>query len=158
MRFLKPQDYQPEARAIYARLAKKIEDLLPNAHVEHIGSSAVDGMISKGDLDIYVEASKKFLDEYERLLLNQGFERKTDTFQSQELRMLVSNEFDIDVAIQLVDKDSKYTFFKTFRDVLKSSKKERDNYNSLKMSCIPLTQEEYREKKSKFINRILQGG
>jgi len=54
MRFLEPEQYQHLAERHYDILSKRIRLVLPLATVEHIGSSAIHGAISKGDLDIYV--------------------------------------------------------------------------------------------------------
>ena len=55
MIFFHPKDYLKETTKIFNAVKKKIAVKLPSAQIEHIGSSAIKGALSKGDLDIFVE-------------------------------------------------------------------------------------------------------
>jgi GrpB-like predicted nucleotidyltransferase (UPF0157 family) len=52
MRFLKSEEYQIKIKKIYADLSLKLSRNLPYAEIDHIGSSAIRGAVSKGDLDV----------------------------------------------------------------------------------------------------------
>ena len=54
LKFLESDAYQPLARELFDQLSFKIRQALPAARIEHIGSSAIEGAVSKGDLDIFV--------------------------------------------------------------------------------------------------------
>jgi GrpB-like predicted nucleotidyltransferase (UPF0157 family) len=54
MKFLPPGIYQPKAWLAYHQIREQILTVLPSARIEHIGSSSVEGIVSKGDLDIFV--------------------------------------------------------------------------------------------------------
>ena len=54
VKFLEPEAYQPLARELFNRSSSLIRQALPAARIEHIGSSAIEGAVSKGDLDIFV--------------------------------------------------------------------------------------------------------
>ena len=51
-------------------------------------------------------------------LKNFGFLEKKDTLQTDELRMLISNNFEKDVAIQVVVNGSAFEKFIFFRDLM----------------------------------------
>jgi GrpB-like predicted nucleotidyltransferase (UPF0157 family) len=156
MIFYKPEDYQPQAMLIFNDLKPKIETIIPHAFVEHIGSSSIPGMISKGDVDIYVEVSKEQFFLAVNSLADIGLVEKNGTLQNNELRMLVVKDYILDVAVQVVVKGSKYEFFKYFRDALIQNSLFRDEYNKLKIMCIDKCDEEYRKIKSVFIEEMLK--
>ena len=54
MKFLEPDSYQPNCTALFDKYEAIIHRLLPCAKPEHIGSSAIEGALLKGDLDIFV--------------------------------------------------------------------------------------------------------
>lgn len=82
-----------------------------------------------------------------------GFSIKQDTLRTDDLCMLESNSND-NVAIQLVSKNSEFEFFLTFRDQLINDPLLVDSYNQMKQSCVEMTQDKYREVKSKFIESL----
>ena len=153
MKFLDESQYKEKCDRQFATIRDMANQILPYARVEHIGSSAVGGLISKGDLDVFVGVPGDFFENSIKLLLNHGFVEKQDTHRSNELCMLVSTIDDI--ALQLVANGSRYEFFLTFRDLLRESAELRQEYNELKVSSKGLSQSAYQEKKSIFINKAL---
>ena len=155
MRLLQPEMYQPLVDATYAAIAAQLRSALPNATVEHIGSSAVPGAISKGDLDVYVAVrSDEFLQAVETLR-GLGFRDKTDTLRTEQLYPFTGDGFPIDVGIQLVERGSRFEFFRRFRDLLKSDSELLERYNQLKLDAASLDDDAYRALKSSFIEAIL---
>ncbi len=63
MHFLSPEEYQTTAQNLFDKIKKDLVVSLPYARIEHIGSSSIEGLISKGNLDIYVEIEKLQFDE-----------------------------------------------------------------------------------------------
>jgi GrpB-like predicted nucleotidyltransferase (UPF0157 family) len=155
MLFLKPEIYQPIACRIYDKLAPKLKVALPASHVEHIGSSAIAGCMSKGDLDIYVGVESNTFQHAIRAIEGMGFTIKQNTFRSDELCPFEGAGFPADVGIQLVAVGSKFEFFLIFKNRLNASEALRQEYNQLKEACVGLTPEEYRKMKSIFIASVL---
>jgi GrpB-like predicted nucleotidyltransferase (UPF0157 family) len=155
MIFLKPEEYLPQINAIYDLLKPRVLQVLPSAEVEHIGSSAIRGAISKGDLDILVRVPKSDFEAAILKIQSLGFTIKEGTLRTESLCMLETKEFGEDVAIQLIEGDSEFEFFIKFRDLLNSNPQLVDQYNELKMKSVGMTPENYRAEKSKFIESIL---
>jgi GrpB-like predicted nucleotidyltransferase (UPF0157 family) len=59
MQFFLSTEYQPTCTRLFEDYKNKIEQLIPFAVIEHIGSSAIPHAISKGDLDIYMKYQQK---------------------------------------------------------------------------------------------------
>lgn len=152
MCFLAPENYQPRLKQLYDKLAAKVSVNLPEAEVEHIGSSAIKGAYSKGDLDVLVRVSKdKFLPSV-KIIESLGFSIKKGTLRTESLCMLEGKD---DVAIQLIEAGSQFENFVHFRNKMNRRPDLVEQYNQLKLNCTGLTAEEYRARKSKFIGAIL---
>lgn len=154
MHFYKADEYQPSCENLYRNYALHIAALLPDATIEHIGASSIPNAVSKGDLDILVGVNGNELEKAVKLLSTLGFSEKSDTLRTPELCML-ENSSGEDVAFQVVANGSEYDFFVRFRDKLRESPELVQHYNELKMSCTGWTHEEYRRKKTAFIDRVL---
>lgn len=154
MRFFNPEEYQAFNEKLFLRYKSKIEEVLPDVRVEHIGASAIPTAISKGDLDIFVGVEAFELERAVQLLVTLGFQEKFDTLRTLELCMLESSSTE-DVAIQVVASGSEFEFFLIFRDKLRSNMSLVQQYNELKLSCEGLSQDTYRLKKSAFIEQVL---
>jgi len=156
MKFLKPSEYQSQTSEIFISLKKKVHSFLPLARVEHIGSSAIEGMVSKGDLDIFLGVDKEAHTSTLEIIKSFGFEIKQGTLRTDELCMLISASYPIEVAIQVVANGSVFENFLIFRDLLQSDVVLKNEYNQLKESSAGLTEDDYRLKKSAFIENILK--
>ena len=154
MRFFNPEEYQAFNEKLFLRYKSKIEEVLPDVRVEHIGASAIPTAISKGDLDIFVGVEAFELERVVQLLVTLGFQEKIDTLRTPELCMLESSSIE-NVAIQVVANGSEFEFFLIFRDKLRSNMSLVQQYNELKLSCEGLSQDAYRLKKSAFIDQVL---
>jgi GrpB-like predicted nucleotidyltransferase (UPF0157 family) len=155
MRFFPPDEYQATVGSVYTCVELKLRAMLPLAVIEHIGSSSVPGLWSKGDLDVWVGVSPSAFSGSVDVLTKHGFRVKSDTLQTSELRAFVSDAFAVAVGIQLVAIGSKFEFFRTFRDRLRQSPELRERYNRLKKECADLDEKGYRTIKSQFIESVL---
>jgi len=154
MKFYPAEQYQAACNELFVRYDRDIKKLIPNAKVEHVGASSIPSAVSKGDLDIFVGVELGELGDAIERLTTLGFKEKLDTLRTPELCMLESTSSD-DVALQVVANGSEFECFLAFRDKLRVTPALVEQYNTLKMSCEGWPQEEYREKKSVFIEHVL---
>lgn len=54
MHFFPPEEYQNKVQILFRLISFDLKSTFPYAVVDHIGSSAIKGAYSKGDLDILV--------------------------------------------------------------------------------------------------------
>lgn len=155
MKFYCAEEYQASCEKLFLQYQQRIKEILPNAVVEHIGASSIPKAVSKGDLDIFVGVDQADLEASAQLLTQLGFQEKVDTLRTPELCMLESRLGE-DVAIQVVAKGSKFENFLKFRDHLRANPKFVQQYNELKMSYKGLPQDQYRAKKSDYIEHVLE--
>ncbi|MHC6530219.1 GrpB family protein [Vibrio proteolyticus] len=154
MKFYRADEYQASCEELYWKYKLEIKVLLPDAVIEHIGASSIPHAVSKGDLDIHVGVEGNKFEKAVELLSTLGFNEKSDTLRTSELCMLESSSGE-NVAFQVVVIGSEFDFFVVFRDKLRESPVLVQQYNELKMSCTGWSHDEYRRKKSAFIERVL---
>lgn len=156
MKFKQPTEFLETLNRIYEDLKLRVTHVLPDSDIDHIGSSAIKGAISKGDLDILVRVDKLQHAKSVEVIQSLGFEIKQGTLRTESLCMLFTNEFkNEDVAIQVVVRGSEFEDFLKFRDLLNNDPKLVDRYNQLKLESIDLDPDTYRLKKSAFIESVL---
>ncbi|PTP64832.1 hypothetical protein CWO01_02655 [Vibrio splendidus] len=154
MKFYPAEQYQAACNELFVLYERDIKTLIPNARVDHVGASSIPSAVSKGDLDIFVGVELGELEDVIGRLTTLGFNEKLDTLRTPDLCMLESTSGD-DVALQVVANGSEFECFLRFRDKLCANPALVQQYNTLKMSCEGWPQEEYREKKSDFIEHVL---
>jgi GrpB-like predicted nucleotidyltransferase (UPF0157 family) len=155
MKFYEPHHYQPKTQAIFNQLKGELEHALKESRVEHIGSSAIAGAISKGDLDVFVGVAHENFESCLAVIKGLGFVEKMDTLRTESLCMLVTDKYQHDVAIQLVANGSECEDFIQFRDILNRRSDLVAEYNALKQTSEGMEENAYRSKKSLFIERVL---
>ncbi|PGZ90952.1 GrpB family protein [Bacillus sp. AFS029533] len=133
---------------------KLINGLLPEADVQHVGSTAIPNSLTKGDLDIQVrvipEQFQKAVNELKNVFeLNEG-SIKTDTF-----RAFKNDSNDPPLGVQLTIVDSEFDFFWKFRDILLLNDAYRVEYDNLKRKFEGKEMDDYRECKNKFFEKLM---
>lgn len=155
MQLLKPEVYQSELVKRFDANKPRLLALCPDARVEHIGSSAVRGALSKGDLDICLAVSPSQLEATVAILKDNGYSEQTDTLRTTELCMLVNSNPNNEHALQVVAAGSSFECFIWFRDLLINHPELVQRYNEIKIKSSYLPEEKYRAAKSLFIEEVI---
>ena len=156
MEFFHPKEYLKEATETFVLVSQRIQSVLPLAKIEHIGSSAISGALSKGDLDIFVGVNGKQFGDSVKKLKGLGFKVKKGTLRTSSLYMLEAFGYKMDVGIQLVKLGSEFEFFLVFRDLMNSNPSLVEEYNRLKEESVGLKPDDYRKVKLQFIEKVLK--
>ena len=152
MHFLQPNEYQPQAERLYEDLKVRLSFAIPYSEIEHIGSSAIAGAISKGDLDVLVRVSKEQFADAITAIESLGFSIKVGTLKTESLHIFQGSN---NTAIQLIERGSEFEDFIKFRDRMNADSSLVEKYNRLKIICTGKPDYEYRALKSKFIETVL---
>lgn len=155
MELLPPERYQTEMAHRFSVVAERLAALTQDADIEHVGSSAIPGAISKADLDICLVVAADKLESTVLILKSDGYVEQTDTLRTPELCMLVDPRPDTAHAVQVVAKGSQFMFFVEFRDRLKADPRLVEQYNRVKREAARLDEDAYRVAKSRFIESVL---
>ncbi len=141
--------------AVFESLHAFLTTLLPEARIEHIGSTSIPGAITKGDLDICVLVLPGAFAEADHILSEQ-FARNVGSHQSATLSSFVDNSLPVPVGIQLVALGGNEDFFLRWRDLLRSTPEILKQYEVLKRHWHGRSHEGYRRAKSTFIEQMLK--
>jgi GrpB-like predicted nucleotidyltransferase (UPF0157 family) len=148
--FLCSEAVRERAEAAYERHRTALKPILPRAGIEHIGSTAVEGAITKGDLDILVRVSADDFPAAEHVLAAR-FARNEGSFRSDSFASFCDDAADPPLGIQLVVRGSELDDFSQFRDALRANPQLLADFNALKRECEGMDMDAYRERKAAFI-------
>lgn len=157
MEFRSERHFRPAAAAAEARHRELIAALVPDAEVEHIGATAVAGLLTKGDLDLlarvdaprFHEAAEALEGSYEA---NQR-ESWTDDFAS----FADPQPREMPVEVQLVAVDSVWDLrFRRWLKLLTVDPAVRHRYNELKRAHTGADPDTYLKAKAAFIDEELE--
>jgi GrpB-like predicted nucleotidyltransferase (UPF0157 family) len=138
----------------YQRYRDRLAVLLPCAEVYHIGSTAIPGSWTKGDLDILVRVSASEFVAAEKVLAAY-YARNENSDRNNVFASFVGEGISPPVGIQLVVRESAYDDFLAFSDVLRAHPVLLERYNALKRRFEGGNEDDYREAKARFIEQAL---
>jgi GrpB-like predicted nucleotidyltransferase (UPF0157 family) len=149
--------FRARVAAAFERHARQLRAMLPVARVEHVGSTAVPDLLTKGDLDLCVivpapdvaAAAKRLASAYAD---NVGSDR------NEHLASFVAPREapdDVDVGVQLVAEGSPEDMFVRWRDLLRADEGLRRDYAALKRRHDGGDMNVYRSAKAAFIEAAL---
>ena len=146
-----------DAAAWFSEVAAHVEAGLPGADVEHVGSTAVPGCLTKGDLDVLVRVpSEAFLSSMEvldGLLARSPRNDPTDDYIEYDY---VGRGFSASVQLAVVDAwhDRRFHGLKA---LLTSDPRALERYNGMKRTYEGRPMEKYRQAKALLIESLLAG-
>ena len=128
--------------------------LVPDAEVHHVGSTAMPGLLTKGDLDILVRVDGNRFAEAEALLAS-TFERNYESDRSSTFASFMSKNLTPPLGIQVTTKCGEFDFFIEFSSALKRDCVLLAEYARLKAAFQGRSMKDYRVAKDAFIERVL---
>ncbi|RSD26609.1 GrpB family protein [Mesobacillus subterraneus] len=154
LRFTNSEEVFHLAEQAFNETKKRILELIPRSDVQHVGSTAIPGSMTKGDLDIQVRVSPEdFQDTAEAL--SAIYEINDGSTQTKSFQSFKDDCATPPLGIQLTVIDSDLDIFWRLRDVLMKNEHLRTEYDQLKSSCHGKRMEEYRQEKSLFFQKVM---
>lgn len=150
-------DYDPDSPAVFEELKRVIQATLPQAPIEHVGSSAVAGMWGKNIIDIAVSVKDVELQRTVSRMIGLGFQ--LSGFSSIHSPVLLGSFFfkgkTYGVHVYLRERDSRvYKIWLFFRDYLKKHPEEARKYEGMKKEAAK-DEEKYEAAKVHFIKSVI---
>ena len=130
---VREEEIRGRVAAIFGRRRGELEALLPGARIEHVGSTAVPGSLTKGDLDICVIVSGEEFGPASRVLAERLEIHQPENWSATLASFTAPGEDGIDVGVQLVPAGSAdERHFVGWRDRLRADFELRARYDELK--------------------------
>jgi GrpB-like predicted nucleotidyltransferase (UPF0157 family) len=143
------------AEKAFIEQKKIILKQIPEADIHHVGSTAVPGSLTKGDLDIQVRVSQfSFQDAVQKLSgiydLNEG------STQADSFRAFKDDSSIPPLGVQLTVVNSELDIFWKMREVLLCNERLRIEYDELKQIYNGKLMEDYRQAKGLFFQKLME--
>ena len=151
--YLKKVD-QTILKRMLTKYTVQIQEAVPAADIYHVGSTAIDHAITKGDIDLQVRVKQEHFQSVKRALLNL-YQLNTGSSQTSFFSAFECQD-ELEIGIQLTVIDSEVDHFWQLTDYLKKNPDIQAKYNKLKLEYEGRLMDKYRERKSLFIETVLQ--
>lgn len=142
--------------ALTAAIAQQVRVVLPEAHIEHVGATAVPGLITKGDLDIAVRVPPAAFDTAVGALVSL-FEPVHQQHWVPAVHAIfrAPPHHGTDISLQLIAAGSTLDFFAELKLRLLRHEEFRRQVNEVKAAYAASGMDVYRERKAAVYDRIL---
>lgn len=154
IKLINEKDIRNDVRIIFKNTSRLLKKLAPYAKIEHVGSTAIPGSLTKGDIDIQIRISQSQFAKAKKIL-SEHFEIDINNPATKNYAGFVDIKSKNPLNIQLTTINSEFDDFYKIRDILTKDKRLLKEYNAIKAKCYNKSTDVYREKKERFYNRIL---
>jgi GrpB-like predicted nucleotidyltransferase (UPF0157 family) len=155
VRFAPEQSFRDAVTSLYRQVEAQLRGLLPGADIQHVGSTAIPGSLTKGDLDVQVRvpeheyaAAKTALSAHYKV--NAGGFAADDAISFEDYSVTPSLGVHLTVIGGSADIQWK------FRDLLLASAELREQYDQLKRQFDGGPMARYRDAKAEFVSRAFE--
>jgi len=152
--FINSDDIKETADKLFTEQRERIVAAIPDADVQHIGSTAIPNSLTKGDVDANVRVTKEKLpstiESLRKLYDVNQRENWNDTFASFK----DDSSFELPFGVQVTVIGSPSDDFVKLRDILLQNPKLVEEYNNLKRKSDGLNMAEYRKQKYELLEKI----
>lgn len=153
--FRSQEKFRQRTEELFLSERKKILHVVPNADVQHIGSTAIPGSLTKGDLDIQVRVKQEDFEKVQNAL-SKIYKPNKSNPPTKTYSSFKDSGAKIPLGIQLTVIGSKEDDFVALRDILIKNEKHLKAYNTLKKQYQGKPMREYRKAKEKFVEKVLR--
>jgi GrpB-like predicted nucleotidyltransferase (UPF0157 family) len=149
---IREEEIRGRVAGVFGRRRVGLEGMLPGARIEHVGSTAVPGSLTKGDLDICVIVEGGEFERASRALAGRFEIHQSENWSATLASFTAPSEDGIDVGVQLVPAGSADELhFVGWRDRLRADPELRARYDELKRRHQNGGMDAYRAAKEKLI-------
>jgi len=140
----------------FGEIESELRAVITEAEVHHVGSTAIPGSLTKGDLDVQVRVSRDAFAGAKAELMNR-YAVNEGGFSGPDAISFEDDSRQPSVGIHLTVTGSPSDVQLAFRDLLLASDALRQEYDDLKRRYEGGSMDEYRSAKAKFVARVLFG-
>lgn len=138
----------------FEQLKRELQLLLPGSDIQHVGSTAIPGSLTKGDLDIQVRVAAS---QYEtaKKCLQEIYSVNVGGFATDDAISFDDRTVEPHTGVHLTIAGGSADIQWRFRDLLIEFEPLRRDYDDLKRQFEGKSMAKYRDAKAEFICRVL---
>jgi GrpB-like predicted nucleotidyltransferase (UPF0157 family) len=152
--FAPEETFRGAVSAAWEREAARLRSLVPGTDLQHVGSTAIPGSLTKGDLDIQVRVQAHAFAAAEAVLAGVYARNEGSDLVPGALASFVAKSGGMAVGIQLTSVDGPFDTFWRFREALLARADLRERYDALKRAFEGRPMAEYRHAKEAFLDEV----
>lgn len=137
------------------QVCMRIAAVLPGVEVHHIGSTAISGALTKGDLDVLLQVEAQDFPSVVAKLRAEFGVKQPENWRPDFASFGSDTDFAMPVGVQVVVKDSEVDFFLFVRDHLIANPDALALYNQAKVESFSRNPEDYWASKNRVLTQIL---
>ena len=153
--FAPEENFRADVERLFRQVEGLLRRLVPTADIQHVGSTAIPGSLTKGDLDVQVRVAAG---DYPaaRARLAEVYAINEGGFASDDATSFEDYDGQPALGVHLTVIGSGADIQWQFRDLLRASSDLRSEYDRLKQRYHGGSMEEYRTAKAVFVTRVLR--
>jgi GrpB-like predicted nucleotidyltransferase (UPF0157 family) len=153
--FAPEQEFRDTVARLFQRVEAQVLNLVPSADVQHVGSTAIPGSLTKGDLDVQVRvASPEYVAAKDKL--SKIYAVNVGGFAADDAISFEDYDTKPPLGVHLTVIGGSGDIQWKFRDLLTASAELRDQYDRLKRRFDGRSMAKYRDAKADFVSRVLR--
>ena len=150
--FYPTEEIFEKAKAIFESEKTHLKELIPEADIQQVGSSAIPGALGKFDIDIQIRISGELFKSVEVIMQQYYQEKHKERLWNEDLMVFLSKEENsekIDYMVTVID--SPYDDYYRVRDYFINNPEALADYNAFKMHYEGKPYHEYRTAKGAYL-------
>lgn len=155
VQFADEMQFRAAAEQLFAEQKARILNVLPSADIQHVGSTAVPGSLTKGDLDIQVRVAEA---DFKKAVavLSELYQLNDGSIQTDSFRAFQQETLTPPLGVQLTVIGSEFDFFWKFRELMLAHPHYVVLYNQLKRYFQGNDHDAYRIAKHDFFKKLME--
>ncbi len=149
------EELLPQVEQVLGRQTPKLQHLAPGVVIEHIGSTAIPGTVTKGDVDVVLRVSATAFTTVVSALRTVYKVAQPDNWTAEFASFKDDDTAPLPFGVQVMVIDSENDHLVALRDLLRNNPAARAQYNEVKLKHHGSDAETYWQAKSIVINDLL---
>lgn len=147
----------PRWQADIAGLMAHLQALVPRAEIHHVGSTAIPGALTKGDVDLLLRVGAGDFPAAVATLRRHFAVKQAGNWTEAFASFGDDTSFPFPLGVQLAVRDSEGDVFLRLHERIATDARLLAEYNRLKRDHAPRGPKEYWEAKDRFFARLVSG-